>query len=76
MRFLGLKDFPERISYIAREPRGCLSRRSRCGLIDNGCGCISGKVFGLFYLILNTFIADDGGIEAAFPPAKKFSLTN
>jgi hypothetical protein len=37
-------------------------------------GCISGKAFGLFYLILNTFIADDGGIEAALPPAKKFSL--
>jgi len=48
MRFLVLKDFPARVGYIAREPSGCLSRRRRCGLIDNGGGCISGKAFGFF----------------------------
>jgi hypothetical protein len=46
------------------------------GLIDNRGGGISGKVFGSFYLVLNTFIADNGGIEAVLPPAKKFSLAN
>jgi hypothetical protein len=37
---------------------------------------ISGNDFGFFYLILNTFIADNSGIEAELPPAKKFSFTN